>query len=247
MDVAFFVLLGVAIGSFLNVCIDRLPRGENILVGRSHCDYCKKPLRWFELIPIVSFIIQRGRCRRCRKRLSLQYPIIEAATGISFGLLYIRFLGAAELISALIVLCAFLVIFVADLKYQIIPDSMLFFLVIAAAIRIGYQIAPLRLSVASAAASGLFFLFLWLVTRGKGMGLGDVKLAAVLGLLLGFPGTVIAFYIAFLTGAVAGVILMIGGKVKLKSRIAFGPFLLVGSAISLWWGVRLWQWWQHFL
>ncbi|MCX6794110.1 MAG: prepilin peptidase [Candidatus Gottesmanbacteria bacterium] len=183
MILVFLLILGLLVGSFVNVLIDRLPRAESVLWGRSHCDHCKKILRWYELVPVVSFLIQKGRCRRCRKKLSLQYPIIELVTAIGFALLF--------------------------------PHH--------------------------------FFYLFWALTRIRGIGFGDVKFAFLMGLLLGFPGVVIAFYVAFLTGALVGVILIVGRKKTWKSKIAFGPFLVLGTVVAGVWQQQLLTLWRMFL
>lgn len=245
-------LLGLAIGSFLNVLIDRLPREESIVFGRSRCDYCHKPLRWYELIPVVSWLWQSGRCRRCHRRLSLQYPLIELTTAVCFisvfygfpppgeisGIYYLQLAGWFGIASSGIV------IFVTDFKNQIIPDSMLVLLLISAFLARPFpgSYGLLRLGAAGM-VSGLFFYALWLITRGRGMGFGDVKLAAVLGAVLGYPEVVIAGYVAFLTGAAYGVILMIRGAAGLKSRVAFGPFLLIGAVVAYYWSGQILHWW----
>jgi leader peptidase (prepilin peptidase)/N-methyltransferase len=123
---AFVGMIGLFIGSFLNVLIDRLPKGQNVLWGRSHCDFCKRNLRWYELIPLVSFVIQMGRCRRCHKKLSIQYPVIELITAMGFVVIYsIYFASPIPFVSYCVVFSAFLVMFMADCKYQILPDSMI--------------------------------------------------------------------------------------------------------------------------
>lgn len=233
------LLFGLAIGSFLNVLIDRLPRGKNVITGRSVCDYCKKTLRWFELIPLLSWVLQSGRCRRCHKKLSVQYPLIELVTGVGFVLLAPSYW---------LIFCALLVIFVADLKYQIIPDSMVVLGIIGVLMQgpaFDARQGP-ALWLSGAGASGFFFL-LWLVTRGRAMGLGDVKFVFLMGLLLGFPGVIVATYLAFLTGAGVGVILILRGIKGLKSKIAFGPFLILGTCITLVWGPQIMDWWRRLL
>lgn len=227
----FVGLFGLAVGSFLNVLIDRLPRGRNVITGRSTCDYCGKTLRWFELIPLISFLVQHGRCRRCHKKLSWQYPIIELITAAGF----IFFTP-----SYWIIFSSLLVIFVADLKYQIIPDSM----IVVGVIGVIGAMGVIGGNVVAGVGASAFFLLLWLVTHGKGMGLGDVKLAFLMGLLLGFPNIIIASYLAFLTGAGAGVILILLGKKKLKEKIAFGPFLVAGTVIAYFFGNTLILWWN---
>jgi len=232
----FVGLFGLAVGSFLNVLIDRLPKGLDVIAGRSHCDYCKKNLRWFELIPILSFVFQRGTCRRCHKKLSWQYPLVEIATGVGFVLL-------APSYWYWLIFSSLLVIFVADLKYQIIPDSM----VVMGVIGVIGAIGVTGENILAGAGVSAFFLLLWLVTRGKGMGFGDVKLAFLMGLLLGFPNIIIASYLAFLTGAGAGVILILLGKKKLKEKIAFGPFLVAGTVIARIWGQQLIELWRRLV
>lgn len=254
MDVSpgLVLLLGLCVGSFLNVLADRLPRGESVLWTRSHCDYCKKPLRWFELIPIVSFVLQAGRCRRCHKKLSWQYPTVELIT--AGGFLYAMY-GAdgsygstvgMGLIAYWLIFSSLLVIFVSDLKYQIIPDSMVIVGVIGA-IGVIWGIREIGEHTLVGLGAAAFFFLLWMVTRGRGMGLGDVKLAFLLGLLLGYPRIVVGLYSAFLTGATTGVILMMTGRKTLKSTIAFGPFLIIGAVIALLWSTPIIGWWKGLI
>jgi leader peptidase (prepilin peptidase)/N-methyltransferase len=242
MSSPFLFILGLLVGSFVNVLIDRLPKGESVLWGRSRCDHCKKTLRWYELIPVMSFIVQSGRCRRCHKRLSVQYPVIELATGIGFTLLHS--------FPLYLLFISLLVIFVADLKYQIIPDSMIVLGFAATILNWFMRSMPLwdilQYAITGLACFVVFYL-IWIVTRGRGLGFGDVKFAPLMGLLLGFPGAVIALYVAFLTGALAGVILMVGRKKTWKSKIAFGPFLVLGTVVALIWQPQLTALWRMFI
>lgn len=240
---------GLFIGSFLNVLIDRLPQEEQVLKGRSHCDHCHRNLTWIELIPVLSFIFQKGRSRCCHKKLSFQYPLVELATGIGFAIIYYFTLDYSIIplfnywiiiISYLILFSSFLVIFVTDVKTQIIPDSMLVTSLIGIALvnvlsndSLIINLKSLFLNnFLSALGAFLFFLIIYLVTRGKGMGFGDVKLVFVLGLFLGFPRIIFALYSAFLTGAIIGVILVLIHKKSMKSQVPFGPFLIIGCLIS---------------
>jgi leader peptidase (prepilin peptidase) / N-methyltransferase len=261
-------IIGICIGSFLNVLIDRLPEDENPLAGRSHCDHCHRTLSWYELVPLLSFIIQKGKSRCCHRKLSLQYPLIEILTGILFVIIFYQIhfdysiyslpaqAGFIGLLVDWIIGSILLVIFVTDLKTQIIPDSMIIAGIIFAIIRLfvsnnyepiinnnflfilhnSYFIIQYLISAIGAAA---FFLTIWLITHGRGMGFGDVKLALIIGLLTGFPGTVIALYVAFLTGAILGVILILSGNKKLKSKIAFGPFMIFGVICTLLWQTQI--------
>lgn len=249
MVYAIIVLFGLVVGSFLNVLIDRLPKGENVVWKPSHCDYCKKSLRWFELFPVISYLIQGGRCRRCRHRLSVQYPAMECVTALGFiGVFLYANTSVLWLFISLFIFSSLLVIFFIDVKHQIIPDSMLLVLLLSV-LASGFPLSwPERgQHLASALISGGLFLFLWTVTRGRGLGFGDVKLVAVLALFLGYPFTVIMLYTAFLTGAILGVILIATHRAKMKTRIAFGPFLIAGFVNAIVFGEPILAWWRSLL
>ncbi|KKU80689.1 MAG: Prepilin peptidase [Candidatus Gottesmanbacteria bacterium GW2011_GWA1_47_8] len=245
MELLVFVL-GLCVGSFANVLIDRLPKGESVWFGRSHCDHCKKTLRWFELIPLLSFVLQTGRCRRCHKKLSIQYPLVELATGFMVVLIQGQAFEARQGLALGLIFSSLLVIFVADLKYMIIPDSMIVIGIFGVLLQ-GRALGGLQGSALSGLGAAVFFLALFLVTRGRGMGFGDVKLAFLLGLWLGFPRIIIALYLAFLTGAVVGVTLILGRKKKLKSKIAFGPFLVIGAIGAYFYSGQILTWWEGIL
>jgi prepilin signal peptidase PulO-like enzyme (type II secretory pathway) len=251
MDIVRIVigfLYGLALGSFSNVLIDRLPNEESIVHGRSHCDHCKKILRWYELIPLVSFIIQKGKCRRCHVRLSWQYPLIEFVVGIGVAAIVSQtYTSPMLLIGSVVVFLCLMVITVADLKYEIIPDETVALgLVGIVLILLSRHLTPLGYvySVLSGTIASLAFLALYIVTRGRGMGFGDVKLVFLLGLFLGFPGIVIGLYAAFLTGAIVGVILILVRKRTLKSHVPFGPFLILGSVLALMYRTQIVVWWR---
>lgn len=240
-------ILGSCVGSFLNVLIDRLPSGESPFIGRSHCDYCKKTLKAADLVPVISYLYLGGRCRYCRKKLSLQYPLIEILTGILFLLTFYRlsFQGSGRLSVmlplAIILVSGLEVIFFTDLKYRIIPDEIILTLIIAAVPYIYLSgSSPLLNHIISGLSGSSVFMFLVLATRGKGMGLGDVKFAFLMGLLLGFPQIIISMYLAFLTGALFSLILIVTGRKKMKSTIAFGPFLSGATLVTLFWGQIIW-------
>jgi prepilin signal peptidase PulO-like enzyme (type II secretory pathway) len=247
--IIFLFFLGLFFGSFLNLLIDRLPNNKSIL-GRSHCEKCHKTLTWKDLIPLLSFIHLRGKCRYCHTKLSFQYPLLELVTGGLFALTYIftmyqvpfiinsGFINPYSLIINLLfnlfIVSCFIVIFFADLKYGIIPDKII---VAGILVTLPYIFmihdSEFMIHLLSAFGAFLFFLLLYLLTRGRGMGFGDVKLAFLLGLVLGFPGVFYAIYIAFLTGGLAGIILILWKKKTMKSSVPFGPFLIIGAFISL--------------
>jgi len=256
-----FFVIGTVIGSFLNVLADRLPQEETIM-GRSHCDHCQKKLEGVDLIPVISFIYLGGKCRRCKKKLSFFYPLVEVVTGLSFvwvliyalsqlgnpaltgfanpgNLLEVLSLVRANLFYILallgIVACS-IVIFFADLKYQIIPDSIQVALFGFAFLFLATQGLTPQIflnHVLAAIVTMLPILILFLATKGNGMGFGDVKLAFTMGFLLGMIGGLASVYIGFVSGATIGIILIALKRMKLRSKIAFGPFLIIGLLSAL--------------
>jgi prepilin signal peptidase PulO-like enzyme (type II secretory pathway) len=236
-------IFGASIGSFLNVLIDRLPSGESIN-GRSHCDYCGKKIAWYDLFPIISFIFLKAKSRCCKKKLSFQYPLIEIVTGLVFtfitnkftaidlrsGVIFLSFLG---IVSSLIV------IFVSDLKYHLISDYILLALFIfSVPIVIFLKEGPIN-SIISAIIVCLPIFLIYFISKERAMGLGDVYLSAIMGFFLGWKEGLLALYIAFITGALFGLMLIAIKNKKLKSKVAFGPFLVIGTIIMMFWGEKI--------
>ncbi len=269
---SFFVFVfGLIIGSFLNCAIYRLEVGEGPF-GRSYCPKCKRVLCWHDLIPVLSFIILKGKCRYCQKPISLQYPLVEFATGILFILIFWHLNFAAnlgeprlrggfdlafefwilDLIYYLLISCFLIIIFVYDFKHYIIPDKALYPAIIITFIYKLVGIWNLGLGwnlefghwdfIFAAFLTSLFFLAIVLISRGAWMGMGDVKFAVFMGLFLGFPKTLAALFIAFFIGAIIGVGLILAKKKGLKSEIPFGPFLVFGTLAALFWGDSLLNW-----
>lgn len=240
IEIIFVTIIGLFIGSFLNVVIDRLPRGESFWSGRSYCESCKHVLSGRDLIPLFSFLSLRGKCRYCHARLSYQYPLLEALTAACFLLTYL-FLPSYSLVSAifsLIIVSVLIIIFFIDLFEGIIPFKIIIpATVLTAAYLLTYDPSIIVMHVVTALLTASFFFFLFAITKGKGMGFGDVVYAFFMGLLLGFPNTVLGLYIAFLTGAGVSLILIVLKRKKLKgSTIPFGPFLVLGTYVVLVWG-----------
>ena len=247
--VIFF--LGLTVGSFINVLIYRLPRPNlfqrtvlfsdlrTVLGGRSKCPKCRHVLVWYDLFPIFSFLFLKGKCRYCGKKISLRYPLVEFLTGISFFLLF--FLnnpsGAKDWLilsiwaGAIALLIALLFI---DLEHFIIPDKILIVLaIIALALLIqGASLDGGNLwhNILTGFFSALFFFLIYLATKGKAIGLGDVKFILVLGFLFGFPEILIVIYGALAAGTLWGVVLILFFGAKLKTKIPFGTVL---SAVSI--------------
>lgn len=246
----FLLFLGLFVGSFLNVLSDRLPRNETVVKGRSHCEYCKKELQWYDLIPLFSFIFLKGKCRYCHKKLSFSYPISELGTGLIFFITSLFVLNGPiytydiviKLIFYLFMVSSLIAIFFADLKHGIIPDKIIFpAILINLLYLLLFNNHFLIQNFLSGLGALLFFLLLVLVTRGRGMGLGDVKFSFLIGLFLGFPGVLIGLYLAFLTGALISIILILWRKKFLKDSIPFGPFLVLGTFIGLYFGNLLYE------
>ena len=294
----FLFVLGLLVGSFLNVVIYRVDTGEGFLLSHSHCPHCNHRLAWYDLIPIVSFVFLRAKCRYCKGNISYQYPLVEAVTGILFVLsflavmnefrlfslneleasllpLFLTRLGFFLFLSSLLVIIA-----VYDSKQSLILDefiiagvlgTLLFYILILVMngswlfierldlywgtlfpfrsidlpqLLIG-PLSTLLPVIAGIGAAG-FFLFLVFLTAGRGMGGGDVKFAFLLGLILGWPEILLAVFLAFLTGAIVGVMLILRKKKNLKETIPFGPFLALGTLITLFWGryIVLWYFTQ---
>lgn len=264
---AIFVC-GLCVGSFLNVLIYRLPRGLGFVKSRSFCPKCRKRISWQDNIPLLSFVLLKGKCRYCHKEISWQYPSVELATALltllifnlKFSILnqyqiiqFLNFKTILDLILSLLLVWGLLVIFVIDLLHQIIPDEVIIFLVIVFSIRLFYPlnteflILNTKNYLVSAIASALFLCSIFLISKGKGMGFGDVKLAFLMGLVLGYPKVIVAFYFAFLTGALVGVTLIVLRKAKFGQKIAFGPFLAAGTFVAYLWGEKIISWAQKLL
>lgn len=241
MTIALLFLFGISVGSFLNVLIDRLPKGEQVFQGRSYCDCCRKTIAWYDLTPLLSFLLLGGKCRYCKEPISWYNPLVETTTGFAYLLVYSSQLPITKFVFSLIVISGSIVIFFTDLKYRIIPDQILILLIVSSFIFVYFFADE---SFLNYLLSGLFmffvFLFLFLLTSAKGMGFGDVKYSFFMGLFLGFPKVVVSFYLAFLTGALFSLILIIKGKKRLKGTIAFGPFLVMATIIAFFWGEYLW-------
>lgn len=272
------VLIGFLVGSFLNVVADRLLRDENFIKGRSKCEFCLTELRANDLVPVISFVYLKGRCRYCTEKLSYYYPIAEIMTGALFALMawysgvvaYFTFDNAVEFLYLILIMSVFIVIALTDFKEKLIPDSVVFFGVIVSflfgifivaynyynlqqlvndnflgkyLIEAGYldqqlkrMITSLFYTYISTVGIFLFFYLLIVITKGRGMGGGDLKLSMLIGLFNGFPLNIIAIFMGFLLGAVVSVFL-VGLKIKsIKDTVPFGPFMVAGSILTLFYG-----------
>lgn len=296
----FGFIVGAVLGSFVKVLADRSLSRKSFL-GRSQCPACKQTLKWYDLIPIISYISLSGRCRYCHKKIGAEYLLVEVVMGLlisylfyvssvnfQFEILNFKSIFNFQIINAVVELLfktffisILAVLTITDLKKTLIPDRITFpaiiiilsYLVIFTIFKISYlyyylsqnQIGkyllpsfsdyfrrhalltadPLFGSIISAILISGFFIALIIVTRGRGMGGGDVKLGFFMGLGLGFPGGILATILGFITGAIVSILLIIAGKKKFGQNIPFGPFLVIGSLVTLFWGSQIMEWYLH--
>lgn len=245
-------LFGLCVGSFLNVCIYRIPEGESIVVVPSHCMTCGKKLHWYELIPLFSWLALRGKCHGCKSKISPQYPIIETSNALLW-LLVLHFNGLnPEMLLIQCLLSALLVIAIIDARTMEIPNGLVIFIGVLAIIRTAlyillYDISKgeiINLVLGSLVMGGLFFLILF-VSNGRAMGGGDVKLMFAIGLFLGLKLTVLGLALGCIAGSIIHLTLM--ALKKAGRQLAFGPYLSLGFAIAAVWGNEILFWYLSFV
>jgi len=230
MAPVLIIILGLVVGSFLNVVICRLHKEVSFLGGRSYCPFCQHTLGFWDLLPLFSFIFLRGRCHYCRKPISWQYPLVEAATALAFLIIYLRYGLAPEFFVYSVFSCFLIVIFTYDYRYYLILDK----------ITVPAMVVALILSVFVLKISGWhllygfflgggFFLLQFLVSKGKWVGGGDIRLGALMGLMLGYKYLLVALFAAYVLGSLIGILLIIFGKKGWTSQVPFGTFLSAGT------------------
>jgi leader peptidase (prepilin peptidase)/N-methyltransferase len=239
------LLLGLFFGSFFNVCIWRIPRRKSIVRPPSHCPRCKTPIRFYDNIPVLSWLLLRGKCRACGKPISARYPLVEALTGVLFLLLALRFGVSWQLLRGLVFAGILVIVAFIDLDTQVIPDA-----ISLPGVAVGLlssllvrELVPALIGAAAGAA--LIFLAGWfwkLATRREGMGSGDVVLAAMMGSFLGWRQGLLAIFLGVVMGVIVG-----GGAALLRRRdlnrpIPFGPYLALGSITALFAGEVIVRW-----
>jgi leader peptidase (prepilin peptidase)/N-methyltransferase len=247
----FFVFIvfifGLIVGSFLNCVIYRLGEKKSFLKGRSFCPNCGHILSWKDLIPIFSFLILRGKCRYCGKKISLQYPLVELFTGILFLATFYHLRdqlfslqGIFTLFYYWTILSSLIVIFVYDLKNYLIEEKIVYFSILVCLIfNLIFSISEIKNKILSSLLLSLFFLSIVLVSKEKWMGMGDAKLGALIGIFLGWPKIIPALFFSFFVGSIFGIFLIILKKKSLKSEIPFAPFLVSGTIFSLFFGEKV--------
>ncbi len=252
--------LGAAVGSFVNVLIDRTILGEDWVRGRSHCDHCKKPLAWYDMIPIISFLFYGAKSRCCHKSLSWRYPLVEVIVGLLFAWWLLVGFWFFQLATRPLHLVQPGFWLLTGIILAILTLSDLFYgVVLLPVVGVGYVMTlAYRLVLwyfgayqahdlmAAGLVSGVFFGLFWLlykITRGRGMADGDMYVAAYMGLILGWPKGMVALLLSFVIGAAVGIVLIVTRLRKRKDTLPFVPFMMIATGIALLWGEQIW----HFL
>jgi len=251
INVVLIFVLGLIVGSFSNVCIYRIPRNESIIYPASHCPKCRSKIKPVDNIPLLSYILLKGRCHNCKSKISIQYPIVELLTGLIYLIIYLIYGLSIQSLIYIILSSALIIIAFIDLNEQIVPD-----IISLPGIIIGFILSffvPYILFINSAlgvVVGGGIILIIGLagsvIFKKEAMGGGDVKLAAMIGAFLGWRYIIISLFLGFFLGALAGIILILS---KIKSRedvLPFGPFIVLGSLITLLWGEKIISWYIGF-
>ena len=244
MQFVFFTL-GSIFGSFLGVIIDRLPAKRNILTGRSECDSCHTLLKPLDLVPIFSFLLNKGRCRHCNSKLSPRYLYLEILTGFAYLLAYRQFLFSFDLIIALIFASLLIVIAFIDIDPMLIYDKFHLFIILLGLAQLFHDPSNWKNQLIGAIIISVPYLILALITQG--IGGGDVKLSFSAGFLLGVPSVVVGFILAVILGGIHAVYLLKVKGVELKTAIPFGPYLCIGFFIAALYGPQIATWYLQFL
>jgi len=246
MNNTMFLILGLLIGSFLNVCIYRIPRKEDIVYTPSHCMNCGHKVKWYDLIPVISYILLGGKCRNCKKHISIQYPIIELSNGAAYLGIYYMFGSSIETILYCGLFSILLVISIIDFRHYIIPNGTVIFIGILGIVQVSFDITHWIKYLIGFFIVSSFLLILAIITKGK-LGGGDIKLMATAGLLLGWDKIILALFIGSILGSVIGITLLITKIIKRNQLIPFGPFLSIGIIIAAIFGNELLNWYVSTL
>jgi prepilin signal peptidase PulO-like enzyme (type II secretory pathway) len=240
-------LVGIVIGSFLNVLIDRLPEGSSIVSPPSHCPNCKKRIATYDLIPVFSYLLLRGRCRNCEERIPLRVLIVEILTGFLFWAVWMRFGQSWQAILALLYTAILITIAFIDLEHQRVLNVLIYPVIGLALLMIPIFHLESWWTYLAGAALGFGVLFLIAFFAPGAMGMGDVKLVIFLGLINGFPQIAVTLFLAFVLGGLVSGLLLALKKLGRKDTVAFGPYLALGGWIVLLYGEQLLGWWMRMV
>lgn len=241
--VFIFLILGLIVGSFLNVLIFRMDDLNSVINTRSHCQSCKRVIAWYDLIPFLSFFILRARCRNCGEKISAQYPIVELCTGLLFAFLYLSFGLSWGLAFYLIVFSLLTVIFVYDLSTQTVPELFVW-IALGLSVLFGWYFAGFSIisMIAGGVIGGGFLAILVYYSKEKWMGAGDIKIGLILGVLCGYPNAIFGLFFAFILGSVVGLLMIAKDGKNLKTAIPFAPFMILSTLLTLTYGQVVISW-----
>ena len=247
MFYTFFFLYGLLFGSFLNVCIYRLPLNKSIVKPPSACPKCNYQIKWYENIPLFSYIFLNGKCKGCKEKISLRYPIIELLCGLIMMGLYYYFGLTFELAFVSLIVLALVAVTFIDIDHKLILDKMvIFILVIGIIYEIVVRPVPILEGVIGFFAASVPLLIIAILSKG-GIGGGDIKLMAVVGVFLGWKGVLVAMFLGAVVGAIFGIVTIILKLKKRKDIIPFGPFLCLGILVSILYGGQLINWYVNLI
>ncbi|MFH1366927.1 MAG: prepilin peptidase [Patescibacteria group bacterium] len=236
------IIFGLIVGSFLNAVIYRLHQGKSFIRGRSFCPQCGHSLSAMDLVPILSFILLGGRCRYCDKKISWQYPLVEFFVAVSFVIIYFTYGWSLQFVFYLIITAFLALIFVYDLKYHLILDKVsLPALFLAFIFSLILKMPVLEILIGLVIGAGFFFLQFTL-SRGKWVGGGDIRLGGLMGAALGWQKLLAALFLAYISGSLVSLFLIIFRRKTMKSRLPFGPFLVVAAFVCLIFGQAIIDW-----
>jgi leader peptidase (prepilin peptidase)/N-methyltransferase len=241
---------GAVVGSFLNVCIYRLPRHQSIVWPASACPHCRRELSWFENIPLASYVALGGRCRTCRQPIGIRYPIVEAITAVMFGAAWWYYGATLLLASRLLLGCALTVLFAIDLEHQRLPNVITLPLVVVGFVfsfftEPGWLSSLLGIAIGGGSLLAMFYLWLW-IRKQEALGMGDPKMLAMIGAFLGWQMTLLTLVFASFTGSLLGVALIAMRRASMQSLLPFGCFLAIGAAAAATIGPSFLHWYFRF-
>jgi len=245
--ILLYAVLGLAISSFLNVCIDRLPERASIVSPPSHCPACGRRLTPLDLIPLVSYFLLRGRCRNCGAPIPRRVLLVESMTGLLFVLLWYRYRSSRQWLLATLYACFFIVVFFIDLEHHLVLNRVIYPAIAVALLAIPLTPDHDAAELLGGGAIGFGLLFLIAFIYPAGMGMGDVKLATFIGLVVGFPSVFAALLISFVAGGLVGGGLLLTGLKGRKDAIPFAPFLVAGGMVAMLYGQQIIDWYVRCL
>jgi leader peptidase (prepilin peptidase)/N-methyltransferase len=251
VGVTLAALFGAVFGSFLNVCIYRLPRAQSIVFNRSMCTACQRQLAWFENIPIVGYVVLGGRCRTCRERIALRYLLVEVLTTLMFGAAWMYYGPGWLLASRLVFGCALVVLFAIDLEHQLLPNVITLPGIVAGVVfsfftEPGWQASLIGVLLGGGILSAIAAIY-YRVRREEGLGGGDIKMLSMIGAFLGWQAVLLTLFLASIAGALTGLALMATGRSGPKHALPFGTFLAMGAACAATVGPAFIAWYVSLL